>query len=316
MIVDLYSKRQKALRGEVPDVYTYDKIPQKLRQQIIYILHDTLGDHTDYNRFDEVHKCYEIIVNILRREYGVESLLDDNMYHHNNDFYKELTKFLKESSNTEEMIDTIELSGKMITSLKRQYTHRRIENQTLCEICDNAIKELNRRFKEHGIGFEFNNGEITRIDSELIHQEAVKPALKLLHTFEFFGVQDEFLNAYNHYRKGNNKEAFTDCLKAFESTMKSICDEQKWPYNKNANAKALIKVCFDNELVPLFWQNQFTQLRLLLESGIPTGRNKLSAHGQGSKTIAIPDHLVSFMLHITASTILMLIKSHESLKQS
>lgn len=34
---DLYSKRQKELRGEVPDVYTYESIPQPLKVQIVHI---------------------------------------------------------------------------------------------------------------------------------------------------------------------------------------------------------------------------------------------------------------------------------------
>ncbi len=35
MITDIYSKRQKRLRGEFPDVYQYEDIPNELRNQII-----------------------------------------------------------------------------------------------------------------------------------------------------------------------------------------------------------------------------------------------------------------------------------------
>jgi hypothetical protein len=42
-IFDLYSKRQKKLRGEVPDVYVYDDLPRKLRNQIVHIWLETLG---------------------------------------------------------------------------------------------------------------------------------------------------------------------------------------------------------------------------------------------------------------------------------
>lgn len=34
---DLFSKRQKRLRGEVPDVFVYDKVPPGLRVQIVHI---------------------------------------------------------------------------------------------------------------------------------------------------------------------------------------------------------------------------------------------------------------------------------------
>lgn len=32
-ILDIFSKRQARLRGEVPDMYRYDEVPQKLRVQ-------------------------------------------------------------------------------------------------------------------------------------------------------------------------------------------------------------------------------------------------------------------------------------------
>ena len=40
----------------------------------------------------------------------------------------------------------------------------------------------------------------------------------------------------------------------------------------------------------------------MLESSIPTGRNKLSGHGQGTTPVSVPDYLVAYMLHMTAST--------------
>jgi len=40
MRYEIYSKRQKRLRGEVPDVYEYEPIPDPLRNQVIYIWND------------------------------------------------------------------------------------------------------------------------------------------------------------------------------------------------------------------------------------------------------------------------------------
>ena len=57
-IFDLFSKRQKRLRGEMPDVYVYDDLPNPLRVQIVHIWKDTL-------------RRYEFIVDALCREYGV-----------------------------------------------------------------------------------------------------------------------------------------------------------------------------------------------------------------------------------------------------
>ncbi|CAC9997412.1 STM4504/CBY_0614 family protein, partial [Bathymodiolus azoricus thioautotrophic gill symbiont] len=165
----------------------------------------------------------------------------------------------------------------------------------------------------HGIGFQFIENEIIRIDSELIHEEAVKPALRLLNGENYQGAQQEFLSAYDHYRHGKNKDSLNECLKAFESTMKAICEKNNWDYQANATVKSLIQICFDNNLVPSFWQQQLDSLRSLLESGIPTGRNKLSAHGQGTTPTVVPGYLVAYMLHMTASTLVFLITAEREM---
>ena len=110
-------------------------------------------------------------------------------------------------------LDAIELSFQVIDK-------NRSSNKA-SKITDDAIEELNFRFKEAWwFGYQFTNKQIVRIDSEYIHAEIVKPSLKLLNQEQFSGAQQEFLNAHEHYRKGNAKEALNECLKAFESTMK------------------------------------------------------------------------------------------------
>ena len=42
-IFELFSKRQKRLRGEVHDVYQYEEIPEKFRVQVVHIVKDTIG---------------------------------------------------------------------------------------------------------------------------------------------------------------------------------------------------------------------------------------------------------------------------------
>ena len=80
-IFDLFSKRQKKLRGEVPDVYVYDELPEPLRVQIVQIWHDTLGIvQPNRNLFGErgsspaIERAYRFIVNTLCHEYGVFQL--------------------------------------------------------------------------------------------------------------------------------------------------------------------------------------------------------------------------------------------------
>lgn len=308
-IFDLFSKRQKKLRGDVPDVYVYDALPETLSTQIIHIWLDTLGrSNQDYN--GEVEKAYSFIVNTLCREYGLFKLPGARDYG-GRDYIEELANFLLLEQNIERTLDAVELSFRVIDRATRNWNYLRRQNAD--EIADLAIDELNGRLREHGVGFQFIDGEIIRIDSELIHSEVVKPALRLLNKKKYAGAQQEFLKAHEHYRHGNAKEALNECLKAFESLMKSICDTRGWSYNGNATAKNLIQACFDNGLVPTFWQQNFTSLRSLLESSVPTGRNKLGGHGQGSTTTTVPDHLVAYMLHMTASVLVFLSEAEAAL---
>lgn len=313
-IFDLFSKRQKALRGDVPDVFTYDDLPNALRVQIVHIWTDALGSNTDY--YDDygcgpnVKATYKFIVDTLCREYGMFKLPTAEKYQ-DRMYLNELANYLLQVEDVERQLDIVELSFRYIDRLTRKYDYLRKKNAS--EKADEAIHELNDRFKEHGVGFQFVEGEIVRVDSELLHSEAVKPALRLLNEKNYHGAQQEFLSAYEHYRHGKHKEALNDCLKSFESTMKAICDKRKWAYQANATSKALIQVCFDNDLVPSFWQQQLTSLRSMLESSIPTGRNKLSGHGQGSTPTTVPDYLVAYMLHMTASTLVFLTTAEKNL---
>jgi len=312
-IFDLFSKRQKQLRGDVPDVYTYEDIPDPLRVQIVHIWKDTIGtENLNLNRNLNVQQGYEFIVTTLCREYGLFKLPGSNDYGQR-EYMTELVEYFLNTEDIEKTLDAIELSFQFINNLTRKRDY--LQKNDSSELADKAVAELNFRFKEHGVGYQFIEDEIIRVDSELLHVEAVKPALKLLNKKHYKGAQQEFLSAYEHYRHGKNKEALNDCLKAFESTMKAICDKKNWAYQPNATARVLIQVCFNKELIPLFWQQQLNSLRSLLESSIPTGRNKLSGHGQGTTPVSVPDYLVAYMLHMTASTLVFLTTAEENLNE-
>lgn len=302
-VFELFSSRQRKTRGDIPDVYQYDVIPQKLRVQIIHIIKATIGSRIGYNQESLSETIYREIHEILCREYGVFSL---SSKHRISDFEAVYDYFLN-SENFEECLDIIELSFSFIEVCvkNKQYNFNRDEGTT--QKANDAIDELNQRFKEAGIGYEFLSGEIIRIDSQYIHSEVVKPALSILQGEKLLeGARDEFLSAHSHYRSQRYKEALVDCLKSFESTMKAICDKHGWEYGRNDTAKKLINVCITNELVPSYMQEQFSHFRALLESGVPTVRNKEGGHGQGSEIRNVSEIMVSYTLHMTATNIVFL----------
>ncbi|MDF3821724.1 hypothetical protein P3G55_17600 [Leptospira sp. 96542] len=297
-IINIFSKRQKLIRGEHTDVYQYNDIPEKLRVQIIHIVRDALGD--DY-RQRRVQNVYELVHKTICREHGVFRLKDSYESDSEAIFY-----FLLRTDDFEHVLDTIEILFKAINHISSEPNYE-YEVQTRKMSPDEAIDELNERFKEHGVGYQFQSGEIIRNDSEYMHSKAVKPALKLLAQEKIFkGANQEFLSAHEHYRHGRYKESLVDASKSFESVMKAICETKKWKYDKNDTAKKLIDICLQNGLIPDFLQSQQNSFRSLLESGIPTIRNKLGGHGQGTTITDVNESLSSYMLHLTASNILFL----------
>ncbi|KJK23295.1 hypothetical protein UB46_16490 [Burkholderiaceae bacterium 16] len=307
---DLFSKRQRRSRGEAPDVYTYDEIPKPLRIQLVHIFEGILGDKEDYyGRYPDVKAAYQHIVQALCREYGLFTLNGGGR--ENRSYYKELVDFLMSELDAEKIMDAVELASRVIVVFASKFDYMGRSNAS--KIAKAAIEELNTRFREHGVGYQINGGEVIRVDSELLHAEVVKPALALLRGKEYAGAQAEFLGAHEHYRHGNAKEALAEALKSLESTMKAICDKRKWAYAANATANPLIEICIQNGLIPLFWAKHFSGLRSTLEGGVPTARNKLGGHGQGTTIVEVPLHIVSYVLHMTAASIVFLVESEKAL---
>jgi hypothetical protein len=305
-VVDLFSKRQRRLRGEVPDVYTYTQIPGPLRVQIVHLWLAVLGRATDYGRADE---AYRFLVETLRREYGVFQLPGGDPFR-DHDLTDEFIRFFLNEPDVERALDGVELSFRLIDRFTRDFSY--LHRSDASERADEAIRDLNARFREHGVGYQYVDGEIMRVDSDLIHSEVVKPAIRLLNRKGYDGAREEFLKAHQHYRNGQGKEALNECLKSLESVIKAICDKRGWQYGPTATSKELIEVCFSKGLVPSFWQGQYAALRSLLESSVPTGRNRLGGHGQGAVPVAVPDHLIAYMLHMTASAIVFLTEAEAS----
>ena len=299
-IFDLFSKRQKKLRGEIPDVYQYEDVNNTFRVQVVHIVRDTFGQ--DKYGHDQASQAFKFIHETLCKEYGVFTLKK----YPDSDFDAIYEYFLN-TEDYEKALDIIELSFKVINTFVRGDNYQYFtEKKKIAP--DDAISELNDRFKEHGIGYQFESNELIRIDSQVLHSEVVKPVLKLLASEKRFkGANEEYLNAHSHFRHGRYKECLVDTLKAFESVMKAICQKQGWAYNQNDTAKKLIDICFQNNLVPGYLQSQFTSLRSLLESGVPTVRNKLGGHGQGANSITVSESIASYAIHLAATNIVFLV---------
>lgn len=342
MLKDIYSKRQASLKIDNEKLYEYDSISYELRTQIKYVLNDVLNNKTLFDAINFVNDGNKInadsfcgdLMSILCREYGDECAFR-TLFHNDEDFTNidRIDIFIRRWDRIERILDLIELFFRELQDYISSDVIPFINNHSgfsigtfyidsdnkiefinkLNRILDEAIEELNQRFLEHGIGYQYESGRIIRIDSKYTHEEMVRPALGLLRREGYEGAEEEFLKAHEYFRKGDNTGVLNECLKAFESTLKTICDNRKWKYDEKSTSKDLIEICFKNKLILNFLQDEHNSLINLLKSGVPTLRNKLSGHGQGSKKLPpIPDYYAAYMIHMTASNIIFFIEAENS----
>lgn len=302
-----FHQRQRRLaQGDQPVVWQYDDLPEAFREQVIHIWQRALG-RADYMPSNGIYRRDNPYWSKLQAQVA-EDLGLGTLGHSHHGPYEQCRSFLL-SARVPEALTLVERSFRMIAARGPTSATRGPNELAITQVPDDAISTLNQRFRDHAIGYQFTDGLLVRVDSEFVHAEMVEPAITLLHRVGFSGPNDEFLRAHEHYRHGRHKEALVEANKAFESTMKAICDARNWSYPAGAPAQKLITVVLREELVPVYMQSQLTQLAGVLEA-LPTVRNKEGGHGQGSVPVTIPDYLTAYGLHLAAANIVFLVKAH------
>ncbi|WHZ05845.1 hypothetical protein QNH48_14990 [Neobacillus sp. YX16] len=298
-ITDIFSKRNN---DNQKSIFKYDEIPEPLRVQIGHIWEDAIGRYVNgvgYYRDHASNETWDYIHKTLCKEYGLYSLSEEQCYSIDHCY-----NFLNEEESVERVLDIIELTFRVIDTEVRK-DQWNWANKGITQPPDEAIEELNKRFQEHGIGYQYLNGKIVRVDSEYIYREAVEPAVSLMLGEGFEGASEEFMNAHEHFKKGKDKEAIVEAGKAFESVMKSICSKMNIKLTGKETANPLIKILIKNELIPEYLENSLM--------GQPVLRNK-HAHGQGEKSVPLPRYTVAYALHLCATNIVLLIEAYKTKK--
>ena len=347
MTTELYSIRLKRSEGRFPDTYQYKSIPIPLRNQALYIFEDFFsnadgavsysdcslydkrdGNPDDYeegtygiygDRFYGKKEIYENITALLCREYGLPVGVDT---WDAKEFITQL--FADTKAPTEKIIDIIELLFQYIENTQcffdEDYEGRQEDEDKLRTQFESYRQEslslLNRRFRERGVGYCYESNQIIRVDNQHIHSKVIRPAINLISDPMFKTTNKEFLSAHEHYRKGNYKPCLIECSNAFESTLKIICESNGWKCDRKKPAsKDLLDTVYKNNLLPVHARSFFDSVRGGLEHGIPSIRNNMAGHGQGTKEVDVPDFMAEYMINITSSAILLLIKAHNGIRQ-
>ncbi len=298
----LYSERIKNKDGE-PEVYIYDEFPEALRNQVFYLMEDVLDKYTvDYHE-----ELWNQLYYAFAREKGIKNLGMYDIEKSGNFGKSNFEEYIAKSDNIDflDMLDFV--FNKFDVGIRKVPPKFHTQNG-IGDIVDKTVEELNYRFKQHNLGYEFVNGEVIRIDNKMLHQEIVKPALRLLYEEGFDGAEEEFRKAFEYRRKGDNKNAILEAGKAFESTMKTICDKKSYTYNKEKDtAKTLISILEKNNFYPAYMSSHMANLRTTLETGLPVVRNKTSGHGQGSVVTPISDEFAEYALNLAATNVVLLV---------
>ncbi|HEV2545753.1 MAG TPA: hypothetical protein VGU20_00290 [Stellaceae bacterium] len=217
---DTFAKRKRAReRVGQSDVYQYDIVPPFLRKQIMMVIAASLGPWTEADfphHYLSGNENWNLLAGILEREFETFPAGE-----YSND--KERCVEFLGSAELDGWLSAVEVACRMLSHMAAHGARNQREACGATQDADDALAEINDRFRENAFGYEFRNGEIIRIDDQYVHAQVVRPALALLAEPGFEKANEEFMTAHRHYREGKAKDAVVAANRAFESTLKAIC---------------------------------------------------------------------------------------------
>lgn len=311
-ILELFSKRKKKeARGEAPDVYRYNDIPEPLRVQIVHIWRDALGVPPQPDSFSGnatiSTQVWRAIHNGMCREKGVFVL-----HRRSDDDFENCRAYITGARSVDDVLDIVEVSFLAITKTIPRFQPYEKQKAGIAMNADEAVEELNARFVEHAVGYQFENGQVLRVDRQFLHAEVVKPALALLHEPEFEAANREFMKAHEHYRAKNYKDAVVAAQRSFESTLKCICKGKGVTVPPGARASELIKAVRGADLFPSYLGPGFDAYVAALKTGLPDVRNNAGGHGAAPGAPPVPVYIAAYALHLTAANIVLCIEAYRA----
>ena len=255
---ETYASRVAAAESAgTPDVYIYDELPPFPREQIAQILRKCIGPGWEGNSRDydtiplNANEVWEEIADVMRRE--VESFFHFGRNEELCEYpYGHCMSYLRKSNDLAGVLSLIEISAHTMENLQSAPDWRGATEDPA-----EGVVELNQRFLRAGIGYQFENGQIVRVDSQYVHAEIVKEALRLLCEPGFEEANAEFMKAHRHLREGNLRDCNTAALRAVENVLKVICDARGWTYQKGDTVERLIAVVRANGLFPEYLGGYF-----------------------------------------------------------
>jgi hypothetical protein len=304
---DTYSKRNSIRSNEL----VYDLISRKLKNQIYHIWEL-------FFRGSNIHKnisqdAWKEIFDMICSEEGVKNL------YYSEHFAKlepqtQVDKYFEELEDTNKILDVVEIIFFIMEVAEDLHLKSYGYYREITYDFKSCIEDLNERFLENNVGYQYLGNKIVKASNHLLHEEVTKRAISFLKEDGFENANEEFIRAQEHFRHDRFIECLNESLKAFESVLKILIKRNGWSYREEDTAKSLIAISLNKRLIPSYLQNSFSGIRTILESSVPTIRNKNSAHGQGPDKVVVPKYLANYMLYLTGSTIIFLVEASSEKK--
>jgi len=304
-IFDVFSRRPNVRKVEPA------KVPESTRNRVFLWCADIFSNKRNYGGYEDyTNEFWSEIHRTLQYRHG-RVQLSDSRFRPQSPF-EDAIKFLL-SCSVPEFLDFLEYIFKVecFWRIHLQDEQAVSELNDLLRVDDlpyyltGFVKEQTREPSPFG-GDEVDGirtREFPRVisrDNEVLHRGVTEPVLTLLRAAQFVGVNSEYLEALDDFRKGDYGDSLTKCCSAFESTMKVICERKSWQYNQTDTAGVLIKTIIEHTSLDGYFETV-----LLI---VATLRNRLSkAHGAGVETRKVPRHLAAYALNSTGAAILMLV---------
>lgn len=311
---NIYSKRMR--KTDEVDPYVYDFEGQKIIESFVMFLSKYFDGYVFVTQslFDFCETKREYISDYTKQilengwQYQREIFIADIRTLFNDFETDDILDFLDICvSNSKIMFDSRK-SNSRIDIIIRPYLP---ENQQ-----NTFINQMNEIFEHNNLGYYVINKVIETKESDYLHQEVICKSLTLLTSEDFKGPIEEFETAIRNYTKKEYESAIINSCKAFESTMKAILDKQHVEYEcDKVNAKDLIRILKDQKIFDAFLDCNIANIRSLLESGLPTVRNKKAGHGDGIDVDEVDRSYASLALNLAGSYIVFLIDRYYEVKE-
>lgn len=78
------------------------------------------------------------------------------------DYRQELIDFFREESEINKLLDTVDIAFQVVNTRARTVAYLQRGDASI--LSDDAITELNERFREHNLGYSFNGTEISMLE--------------------------------------------------------------------------------------------------------------------------------------------------------